>query len=318
MDDAKASSDGNYFDVLIVGAGISGINAACRVQTELPSASYTILEARGGIGGTWDLFRYPGFRSDSDLYTFGFSWRPWTSEKAIADGGSILKYIRKSAALYGIDHKVRFHHKLLSANWSSEQHIWTLLVEVGGEKSRFSASFVILGTGYYDYDEALSSYIPGRENFKRTIIHPQFWPENYDFKDKKIVVIGSGSTAVTLIPSLAEKAAHVTMLQRSPSFILSRPAVDVFARWAQKLFPSSLAHQITRLKNLTLSFSFVKFCGLYPLAARNLIRKATVKELPANIPHDPHFEPRYNPWEQRLCLCPDADFFRQCAQEKPP
>jgi len=308
MGEDKASSD--LFDVLIVGAGISGINAAYRLQTELPSASYTILEARSGIGGTWDLFRYPGFRSDSDLYTFGFEWRPWTDKKIIADGDSIRTYIRESAALHGIDQKVQLHHKLVSSNWSSDGQAWTLLVDADGKKKYFHARFVILSTGYYDYDEALSSSIPGRENFKGTILHPQFWPEGYDYRDQKIVVIGSGSTAVTLIPALAEAATHITMLQRSPSYILAQPATDSFGQWASKLLPSWMAYRIARLKFLMLSFLFIKFCSFYPLAARALIKKATVKELPESVPHDPHFEPRYNPWEQRLCLCPDGDFFK--------
>ena len=298
------------FDIIIVGAGIAGINAAYRIQTELPAASYTILEARGGIGGTWDLFRYPGFRSDSDLYTFGFAWRPWAEQKLIADGDSIRKYIRESAALYGIDDKVQFHRKLLSANWSSDQQAWNLLVDEEGRKTHFNARFVFLSTGYYDYDEALSSHVPGIEKFTGTVLHPQFWPEHLDYQNKKIVVIGSGSTAVTLIPSLAQTASHVTMLQRSPSYVLARPSVDRFGQWTQRVFPSWVAHRITRLKSLVLSFLFIKFCAFYPLAARNRIKKATLKQLPDNIPHDPHFSPRYNPWEQRLCLCPDGDFFK--------
>lgn len=299
----------DLYDIIIVGAGISGINAAYRIQTSLPSAHYTILEARGGIGGTWDLFRYPGFRSDSDLYTFGFAWRPWTEQKTIADGASIRDYIRESAALYGIDQKVRFHRKLVSANWSSDQQAWSLLVDEEGRETHFHARFLIISTGYYDYDEALSSPIPGLENFTGTVIHPQFWPEDLDYRDKKIVVVGSGSTAVTLIPALAETASHVTMLQRSPSYILAQPSTDPFGQWAQRLLPHWLAHRITRLKFLLLSFFFLKFCTIYPLAARSLIKTATLKQLPDSVPHGPHFEPRYNPWEQRLCLCPDGDFF---------
>ena len=299
----------NLFDIIIVGAGISGINAAYRIQTELPSASYTILEARETIGGTWDLFRYPGFRSDSDLYTFGFAWRPWAEQKMIADGRSIRKYIDESAALYGIDKKIRFRCKFLSANWSSDQQVWSLLVDEEAQETRLHARFVILCTGYYDYDEALSSYIPGIERFTGLVVHPQFWPEALDYKDKKIIVIGSGSTAITLIPSLAKTASHVTMLQRSPTYILARPAVDAFGQWAQKYLPDWLAHRITRVKFLVLSFLFIKFCVIYPLAARNLIKKATLKQLPDDTPHDPHFSPRYNPWEQRLCLSPDGDFF---------
>lgn len=298
------------FDIIIVGAGISGINAAYRIQTELPSATYTILEARGGIGGTWDLFRYPGVRSDSDLYTFGFAWRPWAAQNNVADGESIRRYMRESAALYGIDQKIKFHRKLISANWSSEQQAWNLLVDEDGHKARFHARFVILGTGYYDYDEALSSHVPGIEKFTGTVAHPQFWPEDLDYEDKKIIVIGSGSTAATLIPSLAETASHVTMLQRSPSYILAKPAIDPLAQLTQKFLPQWLAQRITRFKFLVVHFLFVKFCAFYPLAARNMIRKATLKQLPENIPHDPHFSPRYNPWEQRLCLCPGGDFFK--------
>lgn len=302
------SSD--VLDVIIVGAGISGINAAYRIQTNLPSATYTILEARGGIGGTWDFFRYPGFRSDSDLYTFGFPWRPWSQEKYIADGDSIRKYIRESAAMYGIDRKVQFHQKVVSANWSTDQQMWTLLVDAGGEKRYLHARFVVLSTGYYDYDEPLSTTITGIENFKGTVLHPQFWPEDFDYADKKIIVIGSGSTAVTLVPSLAEKASHVTMLQRSPSYLLARPSVDTFGSIVSKLLPSWIAHRITRYKFLLQNLLFVSFCGRFPTAAKKLIKKATVKELPKDVPHNPHFEPRYNPWEQRLCLCPDGDFFQ--------
>lgn len=309
MGSAEKASD-SLFDIVIVGAGISGINAAYRIQTELPSASYTIIEARSRIGGTWDLFRYPGFRSDSDLYTFGFAWRPWAEQKTIADGDSIRNYIHESAAVYDIDRKIRFGCKLVSANWSSDQQVWSLLVNEEDRESHLHARFVVLCTGYYDYNEALSSYIPGIEKFTGTVVHPQFWPEHLDYKDKKIVVIGSGSTAVTLLPSLAETAHHVTMLQRSPTYILARPAVDPFGQWALKYFPHRLAHRITRLKCLALSFLFNKFCAFYPLAARNLIKKATLKQLPENTPHDPHFSPRYSPWEQRLCLCPDGDFFK--------
>ena len=308
--DSFEKTPNDLFDIIIVGAGISGINAAYRIQTELPSATYTILEARGGIGGTWDLFRYPGIRSDSDLYTFGFAWRPWAAQKYIADGDAIRTYIRESAALYGIDQMIKYHHKLVAANWSSDQQAWSLLVDENGHTASFHARFVILSTGYYDYEEALSSHVPGIENFTGTVAHPQFWPETLDYKDKKIIVIGSGSTAVTLIPSLAEKASHITMLQRSPSYIVARPAIDPFARLVQKYLPQWLAHRITRFKVLILSFLFLKFCASYPLAARNMIKKATLKQLPDNIPHDPHFSPRYNPWEQRLCLCPDGDFFK--------
>lgn len=309
MGSAEKASDG-LFDVAIIGAGISGINAAYRIQTELPSASYTIIEARSRIGGTWDLFRYPGFRSDSDLCTFGFAWRPWMEQKMIADGDSIRKYMHESAALYGIDQKIRFNCKLVTANWSSDQQAWSLVVNEEDRESRLHARFVILCTGYYDYNEALSSYIPGIERFAGTVVHPQFWPEDLNYQDKKIIIVGSGSTAVTLLPSLAETARHVTMLQRSPTYIIARPAVDAFGQWALKYFPHSLAHRITRLKYLVHGYLFGKYCSMYPLAARDRLRKITLAELPKSTPHDPHFTPRYNPWEQRLCLCPDGDFFK--------
>ena len=301
---------GNDFDVVIVGAGISGVNAAYRIQTELPDASYIILEARGGMGGTWDLFKYPGIRSDSDLHTFGFPWRPWTGKNAIVDGISIRDYIRESAAVNGIDRKVLYHHKAISGNWSTDQQAWSLLVDADREKRYFHGRFVIFSTGYYDYEEALPSLVPGIDNFKGTAIHPQFWPEDLDYKDKKIAVIGSGATAVTLVPVLAEEASQVTMVQRSPTYILSRPRSDPMGEWMKKFLPSWIAYRLIRLKFLVLPFLFFKFCRQYPTAARRIIKNATVKQLPSDIPHDPNFEPKYNPWEQRLCMCPDGDFYK--------
>ena len=300
----------DLYDVILIGAGISGINAAYRIQTEVPSTTYTILEARAAIGGTWSLFNYPGFRSDSDLDTFGFPWRPWDGEKTIADGESICKYIRQSAEDYGIDDNIKFQHKLTSANWSSDQQAWALDVDNEGEHKVFHARFIIFSTGYYDYDEALSSAIPGIENFTGTTVHPQFWPTDFDYQNKKIVVIGSGSTAVTLLPALSEKASHVTMLQRSPSYIVARPAIDPFSQRVRNFFPSWLAYRISRFKFLIFNFYFVRWCARNPLKARNLLKKATLKQLPDGIPYDPHFLPRYNPWEQRLCLCPNGDFYK--------
>lgn len=309
MNSSMDKTPGDLFDIIIVGAGISGLNTAYRLQTELPSSSYAILEARGSIGGTWGLFKYPGFRSDSELYTFGFAWRPWTEEQTIADGDAILKYMRDSAAKYGIDEKVKFHHKLLSANWSSKQQIWNLLVDEEGRQTHFRARFVVLGTGYYDYDEALSSHLPGIEKFTKTVVHPQFWPEDLDYRQKKVVVVGSGSTAVTLIPAIAKKASHVTMLQRSPSYIVAVPGIDPFGQWAKLLLPHWIAHRITRLKYMIRTFLYNRFCAYHPLEAREQITEAMRKELPDDVPIDPHFSPRYNPWEQRLCMCPDGDFF---------
>ena len=311
--DRKAPND---WDIIIVGAGISGINAAYRIQTELPWASYTIIEARDAIGGTWDLFRYPGIRSDSDMQTFGFPWRPWKEERTIASGEDIRQYIRDSASLYGIDRKIQFHHKLSSADWSSDQQMWTLDVEAGGEKKQYHARFVMMGTGYYDYDEPLAAQIPGLDRFQGKIIHPQFWPEDYDSRGKRIVVVGSGATAVTLVPVLAKTAEHVTMLQRSPTYIVSRPSIDPFRRWMLNWIPNAFLHKIVRVKNLILTHLFIKFCNSFPVRAKGLIRKATMAQLPSHIPHDPHFQPRYNPWEQRLCMCPDGDFFESLKDGK--
>lgn len=297
------------FDVVIVGAGISGINAAYRVQSQLPEYSYTILENRGAVGGTWDLFRYPGIRSDSDLHTFGFPWRPWAEKKAIADGESIRNYIKESAAEYGIDKKIKFHQKLKSADWSSESQNWSLSVEVNGEATKYTAKFVILSTGYYDYNEPLKAEIPGLENFKGQIIHPQFWPEDLDYTGKKIVVIGSGATAITLLPNLVDKAARVTMLQRSPSYVMALPSVDPLGNLIKRLLPKWIAFKLVRWKFLVLPFLFFQFCRAFPNAGRKVIRANTLKQLPKNMAHDPNFNPRYNPWEQRLCICPDGDFF---------
>ncbi|KAK6603847.1 hypothetical protein H4I95_05750 [Botrytis cinerea] len=272
------------YDVVIVGAGLSGINAAYRIQTELPGLTYTILENRGAIGGTWDLFRYPGIRSDSDLHTFGFPWRPWLSSQSIADGESICKYFKESAEEYGIDKKIQFYHNVTSADWSTEQLQWSLAVDAGGRQSTIKGRWIIWSTGYYDYSEALKVEIPGIDDFKGKKIHPQFWPQDLDYTDKKIVVIGSGATAITLIPNLADKATKVTMLQRSPSWIMG--------------FPQEIPPEVP--------------CGnIFQVGtACKLLRSRTKKEIPSTIPIDPNFSPKYNPWEQRLCVCPDSDFFK--------
>lgn len=298
-------------DVIIVGAGISGINAAYRVQNELPHYKYTVLEARDAIGGTWDLFRYPGIRSDSDLHTFGFVWRPWSKKNSIADGESIRKYIRDSAEENGIDKQIRFHHKLQSADWSSEDQRWSLQVDADGQRTQFNAKFVIFSTGYYDYDTPLKAQIPGLSNFEGKTIHPQFWPEDLDYAGKNIIIIGSGATAITLLPNLADKAGNVTILQRSPSYIMALPSVDPTGDFVRKYLPTWLAHTIVRWKFLILPFLFFNFCRKFPNAGRQIIRKNTLKNLEkTDVPHDPNFKPSYNPWDQRLCVCPDGDFFK--------
>lgn len=303
----------NFYDVVIVGAGLSGINAAYRIQTRHPSRSYTIIEARDKMGGTWDLFRYPGIRSDSDLHTFGYKWRPWDSDRTILDAGSILEYLKECAAQFKIDQKIQYRHRLLEADWSSKSQVWSLVLSCteGTDQSTnlLQCRWVIFATGYYDYESPLPATIPGIDNFKGTVVHPQFWPENLDYKDKDVVVIGSGATAVTLLPSLANEAAHVTMLQRSPTYIVSQPEYDNFARIARKLLPKALALKLIRWKWVMLPHIFFKYCRAFPNAGRKLIQWDAAKQLPKDMPIDPHFNPPYEPWEQRLCLCPSGDFY---------
>jgi len=312
-----ASSKPTDFDVVIIGAGISGINAAYRVQTALPGYTYTILESRGAIGGTWDLFRYPGIRSDSDLYTFGFPWRPWLETKAIADGASIRKYMVESAAEYGIDKHIQYYHKLIGADWSSKSQSWSLAVDAeGGEKRHLRGRFLIFASGYYDYEVPLEAKIPGIDNFRGTKIHPQFWPEDLDWSGKNIVIIGSGATAVTLLPNLAQKALKVTILQRSPTYVITRPSVDPSEWFLRRFFPAFIANRAVRVKYLVIPFLNFHFCRAFPSTAMALIKSATEKQLPKSIPQDPNFKPSYNPWEQRLCLCPDGDFFKALREGK--
>ncbi|KAK4977344.1 hypothetical protein LTR66_004926 [Elasticomyces elasticus] len=304
----------NFYDVIIIGAGISGINAACRLQTQSPYRTFTILEARNALGGTWDLFRYPGIRSDSDLYTFGFPFSPWTENRAIADGPSIKRYLMKTAAKYGIDKDIRYHHKLQSANWSTDEQCWSLRVDASGEEKHFRASFMVLGTGYYDYNSALPATIQGIDNFKGKVIHPQFWPEDLDYENQKIVIIGSGATAVTLLPNLTQKAAHVTMLQRSPTYVVSVPQWSLLAYWTRRLLPQGLACTVIRIAFFLLQWLYFKFCQAFPVRAKKGLRKHAAEQLPKGFPVDPSFQPSYNPWDQRLCVSPDGDFY-QCLRE---
>ncbi|GIJ90832.1 hypothetical protein Asppvi_009795 [Aspergillus pseudoviridinutans] len=296
------------YDIIIVGAGISGINAAYRIQSQFPNYRYAILEARNAIGGTWDLFKYPGIRSDSDLFTFGFSWNPWNQDNPIAEGASISKYMRDTAAQYGIDKHIHFQHRLLAADWSSADNVWKLAVDHEGEPKSYTARFVIFGTGYYNYHEPLTADVPGLSQFQGKVIHPQFWPEDLDYTDKKVVIIGSGATAVTLLPKMAEKAAKVTMLQRSPTYILALPnRQSSLLSW---ILPNTVNRKLQRLRWIITSRIFFLFCQTFPWMARLILKLSVVRQLPKNVPHDPHFKPRYNPWDQRLCICPDGDFFK--------
>ncbi|HPU51495.1 MAG TPA: NAD(P)/FAD-dependent oxidoreductase [Burkholderiaceae bacterium] len=301
-----------HVDVLIVGAGISGIGAGYHLQARCPDHSYLILEGREAIGGTWDLFRYPGVRSDSDMYTLGFSFRPWTDDKSIADGASILKYLNDTAREYGIDRRIRFGHRVTSAHWSSASSTWTLEVEQGAERTvrRFTCNFLYMCGGYYNYDHGYEPDFPGRERFSGRIVHPQQWPDDLQYAGKRVVVIGSGATAVTLLPELAREAEHVTMLQRSPTYVVSRPSVDALANRLRRWLPTRLAYALTRWKNVLLGMYFYNLCRSRPKLARDGLIKLVREQLGPDFDVDTHFTPRYNPWEQRLCLVPDGDLFK--------
>jgi monooxygenase len=300
-----------HVDVVVVGAGLSGIGAGYHLQTECPGRSYAILEARGASGGTWDLFRYPGIRSDSDMYTLGYRFRPWVEGAAIADGPSILKYVRETARENGIDDKIRYHHRVARAEWSSDDARWTLHVERTdtGETVRMTCGFVFLCTGYYDYDEPFTPDLPGAERFQGTLVHPQHWSDDIDYAGKRVVVVGSGATAVTLVPAMAEHAAHVTMLQRSPSYIVTLPREDPIAKLANRLLPSRAAYALVRWKNVIVTSLFFQLSRRRPKLVKKLVRKGVERHLPPGQSFDPHFKPRYNPWDQRVCLVPDADLF---------
>jgi monooxygenase len=300
-----------HLDVLIVGAGLSGIGAGCHLQANCPGKTFAILESRGAIGGTWDLFRYPGIRSDSDMYTLGYSFRPWEDAKAIADGPSILHYIRDTARDHGIDRKIRFHHRVVRIEWSTAAARWTVEAERTDtqERVRLTCGFLFTCTGYYRYDEGYTPDFDGIERFAGQIVHPQQWPEDLDYAGKRVIVIGSGATAVTLVPAMAERAAHVTMLQRSPGYIVSLPARDPVADRLRRVLPAKVAYPIVRWKNVLLTSAFFQLSRRAPRFIKALIRKGVEKRLPPGYDIDTHFKPRYNPWDQRVCLVPDGDLF---------
>ena len=299
-----------HVDVLIVGAGLSGIGAACLLRRHCPQKRLLLLEGRAQLGGTWDLFRYPGMRSDSDMFTLGYSFRPWNGPQALADGTSILQYLRDTAHEYGIDRSIRYLHRVKRASWSSLEARWTLEVERGEERQpvRFTCNFLLMCTGYYRYDEGYSPAFPGSERFQGTIIHPQFWPDAFDYTGKRIVVIGSGATAVTLVPALARSAAQVTMLQRSPGYVSVMPAQDRLAALVRRL-PPHAAYWVNRWRSVLFGFGFYQLCKHFPSAVRALLLRGVRHALGADYDVSTHFSPRYNHWEQRLCLAPEGDLF---------
>jgi cation diffusion facilitator CzcD-associated flavoprotein CzcO len=306
-----ATTEGaEHLDVVIVGAGLSGIGSAYHLQSKCPKKTYAILEARQAMGGTWDLFRYPGIRSDSDMHTLGYRFRPWKEAKAIADGPSILKYIQETAAEYGIDRKIRYGHRVISASWSTADGRWT--VEATGPEGkpvRIICKFLFMCSGYYDYANGYMPGWPGMDSYRGRIVHPQKWPQDLDYAGKRVVVIGSGATAVTLVPAMATTAAHVVMLQRSPTYVVARPSEDTVANWIHRWVPDRFAHGMIRWKNVLLGMYFYTLCKRRPHYVKTGILRMVREQLGPKYDVDKHFTPSYKPWDQRLCLVPDSDLF---------
>ena len=301
----------DYVDVLIVGAGLSGIGAACRLQDLAPGRSYAIVEARGASGGTWDLFRFPGIRSDSDMFTLGYPFRPWTAENAIAGGGQILRYLRETAAAHGVDQHITYHSKVVRAEWSGTDAQWTVTVEDTGTGARTErrCGFLYLCAGYYRYDQGYTPDWPGQDSFAGRVVHPQHWPEDLDLTGQRVAVIGSGATAVTLVPAIAAQAAKVTMVQRSPSYVMALPAKDPIDGLLRKVLPGRRVYPAIRWKNARIATALYQLCRRRPDRARAMLTRGARKRLPAGYDVATHFTPAYNPWDQRMCLTPDGDFF---------
>ena len=300
----------NHFDVIIVGAGLSGIGAAYHIQTACPGKTYTVLEGRASMGGTWDLFRYPGIRSDSDMFTLGFPFNPWKDPKAIADGPAILQYIKDTAAKFNIDKKIRYNHKVTDASWSDADKCWTLTLAPHGDVpyTKLTCRFLMMCSGYYDYENGYTPAFAGSETFEGKIVHPQKWTADVNYENKRVVIIGSGATAVTLVPEMAKKAASVTMLQRTPTYIVSMPSKDRLANFFRKVFPEKMAYHLARWKIILLNIAFYGATRKWPNAIKWLLKKGVEKELGKDYDMK-HFDPPYNPWDQRLCLVPDSDLF---------
>jgi cation diffusion facilitator CzcD-associated flavoprotein CzcO len=304
-------SDAGDVDVLVVGAGLSGIDAAYHLQTQLPALDVAIVESRDALGGTWDLFRYPGIRSDSDMFTLGFPFRPWPSPRGIGAGADILAYLRDTAAAYGIDRRIRYRHAIDRASWSSEHARWTIDGHDPhtGARRTLTARFLLLCTGYYHYDHGYTPELAGRDTFAGTIIHPQHWPADLDYTNRRVVVIGSGATAVTLVPALAERAAHVTMLQRSPTYVMARPAVSELDEWLWQRLPAPAAASVARWRSVALNMAFYQYCRRFPARAKKLLVDLAGAQLRDADAAAAHFTPRYKPWDERMCLAPDGDLF---------
>jgi len=301
-------------DVLIIGAGISGIGAAHHLKTHRPGTSFAILDGRHELGGTWSLFRYPGIRSDSDMPTFGFGFRPWTHKKTIAEADVILEYLHGAVQDAGLEDHFRFGHQVRSADFSSDTGTWTVVAEHEGETVELTSRFLFSGTGYYDYDAGYTPDFAGIEEFGGQVVHPQHWPEDLDYAGKRVVIIGSGATAVTLLPSMAGKAGHVTMLQRSPSYVLSLPSEDPSAKLLRRALGPERGHELTRRKNVAIQRGIYKLAQRYPKAVRKIIMADAKRRLPKGFDVATHFNPKYDPWDQRLCMVPDGDFFRSISR----
>ncbi len=300
-----------HLDVVIVGAGLSGIGAACHLEEHCPGKRYALLESRGAVGGTWDLFRYPGIRSDSDMHTLGYRFKPWKARKAIADGPAIREYVSETVEEYGIREHIRTHHALRKASWSSDEQRWILEVERtdSGERIEVGCNFLLMCSGYYNYERGHRPEFEGAADFRGAIVDPQFWPEDLDYAGKRVAVIGSGATAVTIVPSMAEKAEHVTMVQRSPTYVVSRPDVDRIANWLRRLLPEALAYRITRWKNVRLQNFFYRQTRRAPEKVKQVLLDRVRDQLGPDYDVEKHFTPTYDPWDQRLCLVPNGDLF---------
>ena len=303
-------------DVIVVGAGISGIAAAYNLQKSCPNKSFVILEGRSALGGTWDLFKYPGIRSDSDMHTLGFRFKPWIHKKSIADASSILEYLNETVDEYGIRDKIFFNQKVTAANWLSDKSLWELNVMNEGQLISMTCNFLFLCGGYYSYDKPYMPKFPKQDQFEGQVIHPQFWDESIDCSDKKVVVIGSGATAVTLVPAIAKNAAHVTMLQRSPSYVVSAPGEDSWSQALNKIFPIRLTYFLIRWKNIFRTSLGFYLSRKYPERVKDRLINLVREELGNDYDVEKHFTPRYNPWDQRMCLVPDSDLFNSIKSGK--